>query len=65
MSKPRKYAPGTEAVAVRDAAIMLGVSTATIHARIRDGIIRSFKIGKLRRISRKALDELMQGEKSN
>jgi len=62
MGKPRKYPEGKEAVTVKEAADILGISRHTMYARVKDNTIPSFKIGRLRRISRKALDNLMHGE---
>jgi len=61
MGKPRKYPEGTGAVTVKEAAAILGISVYSLDARVKDGTIHSFKIGKLRRISRKTLDEIMEG----
>lgn len=66
MSKyPRKYPEGTGAVTVREAAAILGISEVTLSSRVKDGTVPSFKIGKLRRISRKAIEELMEGKNEN
>jgi excisionase family DNA binding protein len=61
MGKARKYAMGTGAVTIPEAAAILGISKHTMRARVSDGTIPSFTIGKLRRISRKALDRVMEG----
>ena len=61
MSKPRKYPAGTEAVTLPEAAALLGISRHTMVARVKDGTVHSFTIGKLRRISRKTLQKIMDG----
>jgi len=40
-----------------EAGMELDVSRVTIHKLIREGELKSFKIGRLRRISRDAIDE--------
>jgi len=61
MGKPRKYPEGTGAVTVEEAARFLGISRHTMVARVKDGTVHSFTIGKLRRISRKTLEKIMDG----
>ena len=57
----RKYTTGTEAVTVPEAARMLGVGEFTLRHRIRDGTVPVFRIGRLVRISRKAIERIMEG----
>jgi len=64
MSKPRKYPEGTGALTMRETARFLGISEYNVGALIKNGSIPSFKVGRSRRISKKALDELMRGENS-
>ena len=61
MGKPRKYPEGTGALTMREAARFLGVSEYNMGALIKNGSIPSFKVGKSRRISKKALEKLMEG----
>lgn len=61
MAKPREYPEGTHAVSVPEAARMLGVSERTMNARVADGSVRAFRLGKLVRISRKELERIMEG----
>ena len=65
MSKPRKYPMGTEAVSVREAAAILGISRHSMVARVKDRTVPSFTIGKLRRISRNTLENIMEGKNEN
>jgi excisionase family DNA binding protein len=62
MGKPRKYPEGTAAVTVEEAARILGISCCTMESRVKDGTVHSFRIGKLRRISRKTLESIMEGK---
>lgn len=62
MSKPRKYAEGTEAVTIPEAARMLGVSPYSLHNRVRDGTVPVFRLGRLVRIRRSTLEQIMNGE---
>lgn len=64
MGKPRKYPEGTGAVTVEEAARILGISRHSMDSRVKDGTVHSFKIGRLRRISRKAIEELMEGNEN-
>ena len=61
MSRKRKYPEGTLAVSVPEAARMLGISERIMHARCDDGTVRSFKLGKLRRIPRKEIERILEG----
>ena len=61
MSRKRKYPEGTLAVSVPEAARMLGISERIMAARCDDGTVHSFKLGKLRRIPRKELERIMEG----
>lgn len=63
MSKPRKYPIGTEAVTLTEAAAMLGIGRHSMELRVKDGTVPSFKIGRLRRIARRTLEEIMEGKK--
>jgi len=56
----RKYPEGTMAVTVREAAAMLGISEWGMMNHVKNGVIRSFKIGKLIRIPRAAITELLE-----
>lgn len=60
----RKYAQGTEAVTIPEAARMLGIGEWTLRNRIKDGTVTSFKIGKLVRVSRKELTKIMEGNEN-
>lgn len=62
MGKPRKYPEGKEAVTVKEAAAILGISAYSLDARVRDGTIPAFKIGRLVRIRRDALERIMNGK---
>jgi excisionase family DNA binding protein len=51
----------SEAISVREAAIIIGVSERAVWRRIKEGTLPSFKFGKLVRVSKKALERLMEG----
>ena len=63
MGKPRKYPEGAGALTMIEAARFLGISEHNVGTLVRNGSLPSFKIGRLRRVSKKALDELMNGPK--
>jgi len=65
MGIPRKYPEGTGAVTVEEAARILGISRHSMDSRVKDGTVHSFKIGRLRRISRKELTKIMEGNNGN
>ena len=58
----RTYPEGTMAVTVKEAAAMLGISEYTLMRHVKSGVIRSFTIGKLIRIPRAAITELLEGD---
>ena len=62
MGIKRKYAEGTGAVTVPEAAKILGVSEFSLRNRIKDGTVQVFRLGKLVRVSRKTLERIMDGE---
>ena len=65
MSSRRKYAEGTLAVSIPEAASMLGVCERIMAARVLDGTVRSFKLGKLRRIPRKEIERILEGNEND
>ena len=62
MSKPKQYPPGTGAITIKEVALILGISERTIAARVADGSVKAFKLGKLIRITRKTLESIMEGD---
>jgi excisionase family DNA binding protein len=64
MSRPREYPEGTEAVTMKEAARILGIGEYAVYLRIKDGTIPAIRLGKLVRISRKALERILNGEKN-
>ena len=60
-----QYEPGTEAVNLEQAARMLGISLTTMREKVAIGLIPSFRIGKLVRVRRTVLDQIMNGGYDN
>ncbi len=60
----RKYAEGTEAVTIPEAARKLGISEWSLRNRIKDGTVKVFTLGRLVRISRKTLESIMEGNEN-
>ena len=56
-----QYEPGTEAVSLDQAARMLGISLTTMREKVSKGAIPAFRIGKLVRVRRTVLDQIMSG----
>ena len=61
MGRKAQYPEGKAAVTVGEAAAILGISERTMAARVGDGTVKAFKIGKLVRVTRKELERIMEG----
>jgi excisionase family DNA binding protein len=63
VSAPRDQGQGAAYLSVQEAAEVLGVAAKTIHALIRRGELRSYRVGRLVRIQRDDLNACVMTER--